>query len=72
MILQDLNNWAKLLLVAKFTYNKYKKASTDHTLFKLKYKYHPRILFEYESNPHLKSCFTNKQAKELRELIEIY
>ena len=35
------NDWARLLLMAEFTYNNFKNASTGYTSFKLNYGYHP-------------------------------
>ncbi len=66
------NNWAKLLSIANYAYNNTKNTSISHTPFKLNCNYHTKILFEDKANPHLRSCSTNKLAKKLRELIEIY
>ncbi len=57
--------------MAEFAYNNGKNTSTSYTLFELNYGYHPKVLFEDETNSHLKSCLANKLAKKLRELIEI-
>ena len=58
--------------IAEFAYNNAKNASTSHTLLKLNYDYHLRVFFEEDVNSHLKSRFTKKLAKELKELIEVY
>ncbi len=67
----EQDDWAKLLLMAKFTYNNIKNASTDHIPFKLNYSYYPRIFFEEDVDPCSRSCSTNKLAEELRELIKV-
>lgn len=35
------DNWAKLLLIAKFTYNNAKNVNIKYTPFKLNYDYQP-------------------------------
>ncbi len=55
----------------EFVYNNVKNVSIGHTLFKINYGYHPQVLFKENVKLHLKSCFTNKLAKELKKLIEI-
>ena len=66
------NDWAKLLSMAEFTNNNAKNASTSHSLFELNCGYHPRDLFENDINPCLKFRFTNKLAKKLKKLIDVY
>ncbi len=58
--------------MVEFAYNHTNNTSMGYILFKLNYKYHPKILFEDEINLHSRSYFANKLAKKLRELIEIY
>ena len=58
--------------MAKFAYNNVKNASTSYILFKLNCGYHPRVLFKKDINPHLRSCFADKLAKELKRLIKVY
>ncbi len=67
----EQDDWARLLPIAEFTYNNTKNASTDYTPFKLNCDYHPRVPFKKDVDPRLRSCSTNKLAKELRELIEV-
>ncbi len=57
--------------MAEFAYNNVKNASTDHTPFELNYNYHPRVSFEEDVDPRLRSRSANKLAKELRELMEV-
>ncbi len=57
--------------MAEFTYNNTINTSIDCIQFELNYEYHPRVLFEDKTNPHLRSCSANELAKELRELMEI-
>ena len=68
----EQNNWAKLLPITEFVYNNTKSTSTGHTLFKLNYVYHPRVLFEEDINFYLRFRSANKLAEELRELIKVY
>ena len=65
------NDWARLLLMAKFAYNNAKNSSTGHTLFELNCSYHPRVSFEEDTDPcsWLKSA--DKLSAELRALITV-
>ena len=63
------NNWARLLLMAKFTYNNAKNASTSHTLFELNCGYHPRMSYKEEVNSRSKSKSVDELSAELRELM---
>ena len=56
--------------MAEFVYNNAKNASTGHTQFELNCGYHPRVSFEEDVDPHLRSRYANKLAEKLRELIE--
>ncbi len=67
----EQDDWAKLLPIAEFAYNNAKNASTGHTFFKLNCGYHPRVFFEEDVNPRLRSRSANELAEELRELIEV-
>ncbi len=49
----EQNNWAKLLLIAKFTYNNAKNANTGHTSFELNCGYYFRASYKEDVNP----CF---------------
>ncbi len=57
--------------MAEFVYNNAKNTSTSHTSFELNCGYHPRVFFKKDADLCLRSCFTNKLAKKLRELMEI-
>ena len=57
--------------MAKFAYNNVKNVNTGHNLFKLNCNYYLRVLFKEDVKLRWKSCFANKLANELRELIEI-
>ena len=46
----EQNNWARLLLMAKFAYNNTKNSSTGHTLFELNCGYHLCVFFEEDTN----------------------
>ena len=65
------DDWAKLLLIAEFAYNNAKNASIGYTPFKLNYGYHLRVSFEEDIDPRSGSCFANKLAEELKELIKV-
>ena len=67
----EQDDWAKLLLMAKFAYNNAKNASTGHIPFKLNCGYYSKMLFEENVDPRSKSRSVDKLAGELRELIEV-
>ncbi len=57
--------------MVKFAYNNMQNSGIDYILFEFNNGYNLIMLFEDESEPHLRSCSINKLAKELRKLIEI-
>ena len=57
----EQNDWARLLPMAKFTYNIVKNSSTGHPPFELNCGYYPCISFEENINP----CSQSKLADEL-------
>ncbi len=59
------------MLIAEFAYNNAKNGSTGHTSFELNYGYQPRVSFEEDVDPRLRSRSANKLAEELRELMEV-
>ncbi len=67
----EQDDWAKLLPIAEFAYNNVKNTNTGHTPFELNYGYHPRVFFEEDIDPCLRSRSANKLAEELRELMEV-
>ena len=67
----EQDDWAMLLPMAEFTYNNAKNTSTSHTPLKFNYSCHSRISFEEDIDLCLKSCFANKLAEELKELIKV-
>ena len=64
-----LNDWARLLSIAKFAYNNAKNASSGHTLFELNCGYHPQILYKDKIDPYSKSKSADNLSVELNELI---
>ncbi len=58
--------------MVELAYNNAKNASTGHTPFELNYGYHPRVFFEKDIDPCLRSRSANELAEELRELMEVY
>ncbi len=67
----EQNDWARLLPMVEFAYKNAKNASTGHTPFEHNCGYYPRVSFEKNVNPRLRSCSANELVKELRELIEV-
>ena len=61
----EQNNWVRHLPIAEFAYNNNKNASTGHTLFKLKYGYHPRMSYEKDVKPRSKSKKNLYHAQKL-------
>ena len=57
--------------MAEFAYNNAKNASTGHTPFELNCGFYPQVSFKDDVNPYSRSCFANKLAKKLRELMDI-
>ena len=68
----EQNDWAKLLSIAKFTYNNAKNASTSYTPFKLNRRYHPCVSYEKDLDPRLKSRTVEELSSKLRELMTVY
>ena len=66
------NDWARLLLMAKFVYNNAKNASSDNMPFKLKYGYHPLMLYKKNADPCSKSKSADKLLTELKKLMIAY
>lgn len=71
LINREQNNQARLLSMAKFTYNNTKNKSINNTSLQFNCGYHLRILFKDEVNSCLKSCSANKLAKKLQKLMSI-
>ncbi len=67
----EQDDWARLLPMAEFAYNKTKKTSTGHTPFELNYGYHPRVSCEEDVNSRSRFRSANELAEELKELIEV-
>ncbi len=57
--------------MAEFAYNNAKNASTGHTPFELNCDYHPKVSFEEDVDPWLRSCSANELAEEQRELMKV-
>ena len=67
----EQDNWAGLLPMAEFAYNNAKNANTGHIPFELNCGYYPRVFFEEDVDPRLKSRSANQLTEELRELMEV-
>ena len=65
----EQNDWAELLPMAKFVYNKGKNASTSHIPFKLNCGYHSPMSYEEKVDPRSKSKSADKLSAELRDLM---
>ena len=61
----EQNDWARLLLMAKFAYNNAKNSSTGHTPFELNCDYHPCISFEEDTDPRSQSKSADELSAEL-------
>lgn len=48
----EQNNWARLFLIAIFTYNNVKNISTGHTLLEPNCGLHPRISYKEDVDPY--------------------
>lgn len=64
-------NWARLLPIAKFVDNNSKNANIGYMFFELYCNYYLCVFFQDEVDLHSKSQSTNKQIKQLRQLISI-
>ena len=65
----EQNDWARLLLMAKFAYNNAKNASTGFTPFELNCRYHLWVFYKGDLDPRSKSRTAEKLSSELRELM---
>ena len=65
----EQNDRARLLPMAEFAYNNIKNASIGCIFFELNCRYHLRIFYEKDLDPHLKSRTTKKLSSELRKLM---
>ena len=68
----EQNDWARLLLMAKFPYNNSKNANMGHIPFEFHCGYYPWVIFENKCNARSRSSSANRLAVKLRELINIY
>ena len=57
--------------MTEFTYNNAKNASIGHILFKFNCKYHPRISYEEDFNPHSKLKTAKELSSKLWELMTV-
>ncbi len=57
--------------MAEFIYNNAKNTNTGHIPFELNCGYYQIVSFEEDVNPHSRSHFANKLAKELKKLKEV-
>ena len=57
--------------MAKFVYNNFKNANSNHILFKLNYDYHSQVSLKNKYDKHFRFFQANKLGTELRELINI-
>ena len=64
-VIFEQNDWAKLLSIAKFAYNKAKNASTGHMLFELNCGYHLQMSYEEDVDPRSQSKSADKLSAEL-------
>ena len=57
----EQNDWARLLPIAKFTYNNVKNTSIGRRTFELNYDYYLHVFFEEDTD----LCFWLKRADKL-------
>ena len=55
--------------MAEFAYNNTKDASTGYIPFELNCRYHPRISYEEDIDPHSRSKAADELTEELRNLM---
>ena len=67
----EQNDWARLLLMAKFAYNNAKNSSIGHISFKLNCGYHLRVFFEKGTNPRSQSKSADKLLGKLWDLMTV-
>ena len=67
----EQNDWAQLLPMAEFAYNNAKNTSTGHTSFELNCGYHPRVSYEEDLDPCLKSKIAEKLSFKLQNLVAV-
>ena len=67
----ELNDWARLLPMAEFTYNNAKNASTGYTPFELNCGYHPWVSYKKDFDPRSKSKTAEDLSSELQELMTV-
>ncbi len=68
----EQNDWARLLLMAKFTYNNAKNASIGHMLLKLNCGFYPQVSYKEVVNPRSQSKLTDELVTKLTELMAIH
>ena len=67
----EQNDLARLLSMAEFTYNNTKNASIGYTPFELNCKYHLRVSYEDDLDPHSKSRTAEELSSKLWELMTV-
>lgn len=65
----EQNDCAKLFPMAEFAYNNAKNASLDYTLFEPNYSFYPRVFYEEDVDPGLKTKSAQELASELWDLL---
>lgn len=68
----EQSDYAKLLLIARFTYNNTKNINITYIFFELNYGYHLYIFCKKNINFYSKSISINRLLTKLQELITIY
>ena len=68
----EQNDWARLLAMAKFTYNNAKNSSTGYTSFELNCGYHLCVFFKKDTDPRSWSKSADELSPELQNLMTVY
>ena len=67
----EQNDWARLLLMAKFAYNNAKNSSTGHKAFELHCSYYARVFFEENTNSRSQSKSADELLVALQDLLTV-
>ena len=67
----EQNDWVQLLPITEFAYNNAKNTSTNHILFKLNYKYHPRVSYKKDLGLRSKLKTMEELSSKLQNLMAV-
>lgn len=70
-IIYEKNNWARLFLIIKFTYNNIKKASIGYIYFELNCNNYSCVLYKKDIDPKLNSKSIDQLVIKLKVFMTI-